>query len=612
MIELIQFYRDQSIVQNLPTHLFEKTPIIPFKSDQEQCPICKGKLAIRRTRVKRKVKTVGIGTFIPYETTLYCPKHPDNGSWKSTELPMIVPPHSNFAYSVIVEVGKLRFRENRQVAEIQWTLLEKHGIEISISEIEAHINNFIFYLTAVHQDSNELIRKHIEKQGGYILHLDATCEGDSPKLVSSIDPISNFVLYSAKLKSENKDDLILFLEEIKKRLGVPLAVVSDMGKGIESAVKDVFPGIPHYICHFHFLKAIGTALFDNECKALRNALSKAGILGNLKTFRRTMGDRFEDIPISKIESFLDNAEEFGKTLIASELSVYYLVLWLLDHCSDGDGYGFPFDHSHLSFYNRLKTAYSILKEVSSFYSTTNKNQKTIWKLYHLIRDIVENSTLDKKVQQYEVKLTVFSELREALGTAPENVKNGLSLMKETGGHKELKMIKKAIGNFETDLRERIKTTDDKPLRNSFKRIIDKLGESRASLLSDPFVVEVNGSKRVIFISRTNNILEHHFRRFNYWCRRIHGNHSVRRNLENIPEQFPIVENLNNPSYLQLVFGDETNIAEKFATISIKRIREMNNDLKQKKKIHSSIKIKKAIRKPEFAKLLTSSFASAAS
>jgi len=612
VIELIQFYRDRSIVQNLPTNLFEKTPIIPFRPDQKQCPICKRRLVIRRTRAERKVKAVGIGTFIAHETTLYCPKHPDNGSWKSTELPMIVPPDSNFAYSVIVEVGKLRFRENRQVAEIQWILLERHGIEISTSEIEAQISSFIFYLSAVHQDSNELIRKHIEKQGGYILHLDATCEGDSPKLVSSIDPISGFVLYSAKLKSENKDDLILFLEEIKKRLGVPLAVVSDMGKGIESAVKGVFPGIHHYICHFHFLKAIGTALFDDECKALRNALSKAGILGKLKTFRRKTGDRFEDIPISKIESFLDNPEEYGKTLIASELSVYYLVLWILDHCSDGDGYGFPFDHSHLSFHNRLKTAYSILKEVSSFYSTTNTNRKTIWKLYHIVKDIVENSTLEKKVQQYEVKLAVFSDLREALGTAPENVKNGLSLMKECGGHKELKMIKKAISQFETDLKERIESTDDKRLRNSFKRIIDKLRESRAGLLSDPIVVEVNGNKRVIFISRTNNILEHHFRRFNYWCRRIHGNHSVRRNLEHIPEQFPIVENLNNPSYVQLVFGDETNIAKKFATVSVQRIRAMSNALKRKKQMHSSIKIKKTIRKPTFEKLLTSSFASAAS
>ncbi len=110
------------------------------------------------------------------------------------------------------------------------------------------INNFLFYLTAVHQQNNHLIKQYIEKQGGYILHLDATCEGDSPKLVSSIDPLSGFVLYSAKLKSENKDDLGGFLEEIKKRLGVPLVVVSDMAEAIKSAVKDVFGDIAHYIC----------------------------------------------------------------------------------------------------------------------------------------------------------------------------------------------------------------------------------------------------------------------------------------------------------------------------------------------------------------------------
>jgi hypothetical protein len=558
------------------------------------------------------VKTIGIGTFIAHETTLYCPQHPDNGSWKSTELPMIVPPDSNFAYSVIVEVGKLRFRENRQVAEIQCILFERHGIEISISEIEALINNFIFYLTAVHQESNELIRQYIEKQGGYILHLDATCEGDSPKLISSIDPISGFVLYSAKLKSENKDDLILFLEEIKKRLGVPLAVVSDMGKGIEFAAKDVFGDIPHYICHFHFLKAIGITLFDNECTALRNALSKVGVLGNLKTLRLKLGEKFKDISISEIENFLEKPKEFGKTLVASELSVYYLILWILDYCSDGDGYGFPFDHSHLDFYNRLKRAYSIIEKVSSFYSIRNKNKKIIWKLYHLIKDIVENATLEKKVRQYEIKLAVFSELREALGTVPENVKNGFSNMKETGTHKELKAIKKAVAEFETNLKDRIKNTTDKQLRKSLKKIIDKLKEYGKGLFSDPFVVEINGKKRIISILRTNNILEQHFRRFNYWCRRIHGNHSVRRNLENIPEQIPLVENLKNPNYMQLIFGNDTKIAKKFATVDVKIVREMNKGLTRKKKIYSSIKIKKGIRKSEFEELLTGCFTSAAS
>jgi hypothetical protein len=543
---------------------------------------------------------------------MYCPQHPDIGAFKSSELPMIVPADSNFAYNVLVEVGKLRFNETRQVAEIQLILLEKHAIKISTSEVEVLINNFLFYLTAVHQQNNDLIRQYIEKQGGYILHLDATCEGDSPKLVSSIDPVSGFVLYSAKLKSENKDDLIGFLEEIKKRLGVPLAVVSDMAKAIKSAVKSVFGNIAHYICHFHFLQAIGLTLFDNECSALRKALSKAGILGNLKALRGKMGNKFTDIAISEIETFLEKPEQFGKTLIASELSVYYLLVWILDYNSNADGYKFPFDHRHLNFYNRLKTAYSLIKEVIPFYSIKNKNRNILWKLYHEIKEIVENSALEKKMQRYEIKLSVFSQLRDALGTVPRNVNNGLCQMKETGTHAELKAIKTAVANFKTDLREKIKNTDDKSLGNSFKKIIDKLKENGKRLFSDPMIVNVNGEKKIIFILRTNNILEQQFRRFNYWCRRIHGNHSVRRNLENIPEQFPMVENLKNPNYVQLIFGDESKIAEQFAKVDKNIISEMRNNLKTKQKIYSSNKIKKTIRHPDFKKLLIGSFASAAS
>ena len=543
---------------------------------------------------------------------MYCPQHPDIGAFKSSELPMIVPADSNFAYNVLVEVGKLRFNETRQVAEIQLILLEKHAIKISTSEVEVLINNFLFYLTAVHQQNNDLIRQYIEKQGGYILHLDATCEGDSPKLVSSIDPVSGFVLYSAKLKSENKDDLIGFLEEIKKRLGVPLAVVSDMAKAIKSAVKSVFGNIAHYICHFHFLQAIGLTLFDNECSALRKALSKAVILGNLKALRGKMGNKFTDIAISEIETFLEKPEQFGKTLIASELSVYYLLVWILDYNSNADGYKFPFDHRHLNFYNRLKTAYSLIKEVIPFYSIKNKNRNILWKLYHEIKEIVENSALEKKMQRYEIKLSVFSQLRDALGTVPRNVNNGLCQMKETGTHAELKAIKTAVANFKTDLREKIKNTDDKSLGNSFKKIIDKLKENGKRLFSDPMIVNVNGEKKIIFILRTNNILEQQFRRFHYWCRRIHGNHSVRRNLENIPEQFPMVENLKNPNYVQLIFGDESKIAEQFAKVDKNIISEMRNNLKTKQKIYSSNKIKKTIRHPDFKKLLIGSFASAAS
>ena len=80
----------------------------------------------------------------------------------------------------------------------------------------------------------------------------------------SLDSVSGFVLYSAKVKSENKDDLVGFLEKIKERIGSPHAVVSDMAKGIKGAVQAVFGDVPHFICHFDFLKIIGLMLFEKD------------------------------------------------------------------------------------------------------------------------------------------------------------------------------------------------------------------------------------------------------------------------------------------------------------------------------------------------------------
>jgi hypothetical protein len=55
-------------------------------------------------------------------------------------------------------------------------------------------------------------------------------------------------------------------------------------------------------------------------------------------------------------------------------------------------------------------------------------------------------------------------------------------------------IKTAVANFKTDLREKIKNTDDKSLGNNFKKIIDKLKENGKKLFSDPMTVYVNDEK----------------------------------------------------------------------------------------------------------------------
>ncbi|MBL7203133.1 MAG: transposase [Desulfobacteraceae bacterium] len=582
-----------------------------FKAEQKVCPVDGHPLHVLNTKT-RTIKAIGIGTFKAHHTILYCPKHPELGSWKSTDLLEIVPPDSNVSYSVIIEVGKFRFIESRQVPEIQLMLLERHSIAISTSEIERLINRFIFYLAAVHQENNNLIKEYIKMQGGYILHIDATCEGDSPKLVLSLDSVSGFVLYSAKVKSENKDDLIGFLEEVKERIGSPHAVVSDMAKGIKGAVQTVFGNIPHFICHFHFLKVIGLMLFEKENIALRKALSKAAVSGSLKTMRGTLDKKFDNLSISEIEKFLAQPEKFGKTRIASELTTYYLILSILDHGAAGDGYGFPFDQSYLNFYQRLKDAYIMIKEVTTFYSNKTKNDRIIWKLYHVIKGVVEDPCLKKSVEQYDVKLAVFSDLREAFGTTPKSVSNGLTKMKEITSYREHKKIKNAVHKFLKETEKKTKNEKDKNICDTLLKVINKINEYGERLFVDPLVVEVENEKRTFFVHRTNNIVEQLFRWLGYGFRRIHGNHSIRRNLDNVPEQLPLVENLKNPNYMKLIFGEKTNMAKKFAEIDVKIIREMEKKHHQKKKIHSSRKIKKTLRSPDFKKQLLAAFQSVAS
>ncbi len=126
--------------------------------------------------------------------------------------------------------------------------------------------------------------------GGYILHLDGTCDGGSPHLISVLDGISEIVLDNVKLPSENSDDLILFLERIKKAYGVPLAVLSDMGKGIALAIKMVFKNVAAFICHYHFLKSLGKDLLGDENDIIRKRLQKHGIQAVLKKRARKLED----------------------------------------------------------------------------------------------------------------------------------------------------------------------------------------------------------------------------------------------------------------------------------------------------------------------------------
>jgi hypothetical protein len=174
-------------------------------------------------------------------------------------LSQLVPSGCTFGYDVLVSVGKALFLRNQRVEEIVEKLSTQH-VHLSPSEASYLGKKFVVYLALAHRQSAPELKAAMRAKGGYILHLDGTCDGGGPMLMSSLDSLSQIVLGSVKVPSEKAEQIIPFLKEIKARYGVPIAAVHDMGSGILAAIKEVFPGVPDFICHFHFLRDVGKDL----------------------------------------------------------------------------------------------------------------------------------------------------------------------------------------------------------------------------------------------------------------------------------------------------------------------------------------------------------------
>jgi hypothetical protein len=134
-----------------------------------------------------------IGHFIAHETQGYCPRCADRPIFRSEELHQLVPPRAQYGYDVMEFVGQAMFLRCRNVIEIRRELSERN-IRISKREIGYLGQRFIVYLALAHEQNQAKIKQFMNAQGGYILHLDGTCEGDSPHLMSSIDALSKIVL----------------------------------------------------------------------------------------------------------------------------------------------------------------------------------------------------------------------------------------------------------------------------------------------------------------------------------------------------------------------------------------------------------------------------------
>ena len=152
------------------------------------CPRCHRHAQVLKTH-RREVTTLSIGHFIAHETQLFCPHCPGRPVFLAAALHQLVPRGARYGYDVMTYVGEALFLRCRNGKEIQCELATKN-INISLREIDHLGRRFIVYLAVTHEQSQAKLKQFMDSRGGYILHLDGTCEGDSPHLMSTMDELS--------------------------------------------------------------------------------------------------------------------------------------------------------------------------------------------------------------------------------------------------------------------------------------------------------------------------------------------------------------------------------------------------------------------------------------
>ena len=476
-----------------------------------------------------------------------------------------IPEFSCYSYDIIVTVGLLRLK-NMNDSEIVEEFRNKYFLEIPKSTVSSLANRFYDYLAASHYIlSTDKIKDHFIKQGGYILHIDGTCEAGTDMLFAIKDGISGIVLAASKMKTENKKDLTSLLTECIKLYGEPLAVVSDMSVNILNSVKDtVNSNISHFICQFHLLENIGERIFSKEYFALGKMLRAAGLKSQFQSLRCDLGTKNSDRLLSR-EEFLEFLKKPGRITrnkkIQTRRSLALSILkWINDYSSNLNGEYFPFSRPHYEFYKRCETVYNMLKNL--FLKKKNKkkyNCSTLETIFRKLETFFNNEHLNNCVNKLESSAQIFNELRDYFRM--QSVQG-----KPTSRHNI---------NIDKNFEEKLSLDEFISMLN--KKYTSAQHCTAINIISQYFVKYrnnltehwiMNSKNEKVYVYRTNNVMEHFFACFKQNLRKRVGCANLKRHIHLMHRDAPLAYNLLNEKYLEIIGGKNlSNICDMFLKVN---------------------------------------------
>jgi len=555
-------------------------PSVDFVPQAMHCPTCSGELSVRKTQ-RRSVITLAQGPFEAREVVKQCVASDCTQILRSDALARLVKPRQRCGYDLIVHVGLARYLAGQQREEIQSKLRENQGIDLSTGTISQLCDRFLVALECLHLLRTPYLRAAM--QGGYPLHLDATCDRGKGGLFVCLDGWRGWVLMATRIDTERDVHLRPLVDQTISLFGDPVAIVRDLGEGGAGAVAHLRErGIVDLACHYHFLAAVGKNLIDKQYLSLRGLLRKSGLRSALCTLLRDL----------RQYGTLDSHEgRFGSGQVREELLA--LVLWILE----GDGHkdaAYPFALPHLTLVRRCQQALTQAERWAPC-PRSQPERRAIRHLQSLVARIDRDPRFAQTMLELDRAWKSFSELRDVLrlchggptGAAARQCQTNLPALEL----QRLKEIEDAVLGYHQQLERHLAGLGKAEAKTCPEAVIVRyLKRYGSHLFGHPVLRDEHGTILAV-VERTNNILETLFGRTKQRLRRRVGRAHLGRDLEQQPPQVMLTANLEHPDYVRVLCGSLDHLPEAFAELDAQltdqsSLQRNNRDFKLLRRVRS--------------------------
>jgi hypothetical protein len=238
---------------------------LELATQTRDCPTC-GRMLWAANKPRRTVVT--LEGLVRLRLQVRSCRNPDGPRHKACLRPeqegRFALPQHEFGLDVIALVGALRHAEHRSVPEVHAELVRR-GVPICARSVGNLLDRYDELLTLSLSD-RERLRRVTAAAGKVVLAIDGLQPDVGHEVLWGLrDCLSGEVLLARSLLSSTQDDLAGLLGEVKAALSVPIVgVVSDGQDSIRKAVRKALDGVPHQLCHFHYLREAAKPVYEAD------------------------------------------------------------------------------------------------------------------------------------------------------------------------------------------------------------------------------------------------------------------------------------------------------------------------------------------------------------